>query len=150
MSILIKSNIFYTEKDMLLFKFKCKSMTLSEYRSQRKANIIIGDPLLPEALLNICSQVTGSDYEQTLSRNKKQEAVFARFLVMHFLRRLTGMSLEKIGQACGGRDHATVLWGLKTIKEIADGSSGARDYRRPWLFDAHKRVQNKLGKQFQL
>ena len=150
MSVLIDGQNFYSDKDMLAFKFKYKKMLLSEYRRHAKKNVKITDPLFPEALLNICSQVTGSDYEQTLSRNKKQEAVFARFLVMYFLRILTEMTLESIGKAVGGRDHATVLWGVKTIREIADGSSGVRDSRRPWLIDAHKRVQVKLNEDFKL
>lgn len=49
--------------------------------------------------------VTGPSRGRTVSA--------ARSLAMYLARRLTGRSLQAIGAACGGRDHSTVLHGVR-------------------------------------
>ncbi len=47
---------------------------------------------------------------------RKQEVCLKRQLVMWYLRKNTTLSLEKIGQMLGGKNHATVLHGEKAVE----------------------------------
>lgn len=44
---------------------------------------------------------------------RRRTVAGARSLAMYLARRLTGRSLQAIGAACGGRDHTTVLHGVR-------------------------------------
>lgn len=54
--------------------------------------------------------------------SRRRTVAAARSLAMYLARRLTGRSYEAIGAACGGRDHTTVLHGVRVC-----GSRLARD-----------------------
>lgn len=55
----------------------------------------------------------------------------ARGLAMYLARRLTGRSFQAIGLACGGRDHTTVLHGVRVCGErIARDPAFAADVER--------------------
>lgn len=54
--------------------------------------------------------------EAILGPSRCRTVVVARSLVMYVARRLTGMSFQAIGRACGGRDHTTVLHGVRTCR----------------------------------
>jgi chromosomal replication initiator protein len=43
--------------------------------------------------------------------------VHVRSLAMYLSRRLTGRSLDAIGKAFGGRDHTTVMRGVRSVAE---------------------------------
>lgn len=45
--------------------------------------------------------------------SRSRTVAAARSLAMYLARRLTGRSLQAIGAACGGRDHSTVLHGVR-------------------------------------
>lgn len=45
--------------------------------------------------------------------SRRRTVAAARSLAMYLARRLTGHSLQAIGAACGGRDHSTVLHGVR-------------------------------------
>lgn len=53
-------------------------------------------------------------------QTRKREVVFARQLLMWYLRKNTKISLKKIGKICGKRDHATVLHAEKTVDNYLD------------------------------
>lgn len=53
-----------------------------------------------------------------VSRNR--ELVFKRQLLMWYLRNNTNLSLSRIGQICGNKDHATVLHGCKTVENYLE------------------------------
>jgi chromosomal replication initiator protein len=42
--------------------------------------------------------------------------VHVRNLAMYLARRLTGRSLDAIGAALGGRDHTTVMRGIRSVE----------------------------------
>lgn len=62
-------------------------------------------------------------------RNRTVSA--ARSLAMYLARRLTGLSFQAIGAACGGRDHTTVLHGTRVCgSRIARDAAYAADVER--------------------
>ena len=64
----------------------------------------------------VCA-ASGVTKRQLLGKTRKAEVCRARFAVMLALRH-GGMSLPKIGQELGGRDHSTVFHGIKRAEAM--------------------------------
>ena len=62
-------------------------------------------------ILEACLRVHGSDF--TL-KNRYTENVYAR-ACFYYLAKNDTITLGKVGRICGGRDHATVLHGLRKV-----------------------------------
>ncbi|GGE57890.1 hypothetical protein GCM10011401_00770 [Nesterenkonia cremea] len=56
--------------------------------------------------------------DDLMSKSRNRTLVTARQIAMYLLRELTEMSLPKIGQALGGRDHTTVIYAERKIREL--------------------------------
>jgi chromosomal replication initiator protein len=50
-----------------------------------------------------------------MSAKRSKEIVYPRQIVMYLCRTMTETGLQNIGKALGGRDHTTILHGIKTI-----------------------------------
>ena len=55
--------------------------------------------------------------EELTSKSRTRTLVTARQIAMYLCRELTDMSLPKIGQELGGRDHTTVIHADRKIRE---------------------------------
>lgn len=60
------------------------------------------------------------------SASRKREIVQARQVTMYFIKNHTELSLAQIGSHVGNRNHATVLHGYNTIKNLAEVDRGFR------------------------
>lgn len=47
--------------------------------------------------------------------NRKKELVFKRQLICWYLKKNTKLTLQEIGDICGGKNHATVLHAVRSI-----------------------------------
>ena len=56
--------------------------------------------------------------EELCSKSRTRTLVTARQIAMYLCRELTDMSLPKIGQELGGRDHTTVIHADRKIREL--------------------------------
>lgn len=52
------------------------------------------------------------------SKRRVREVSFARFMAYYFARRVTEMSLPRLGLAFGNRDHTSVLHGLRRMDKF--------------------------------
>jgi chromosomal replication initiator protein len=52
-----------------------------------------------------------------VSKSRSRPLTQARHIAMYLMRECTGLSLVKIGEIFGGRDHTTVLHGIKKVEE---------------------------------
>ena len=66
--------------------------------------------------------------EQMHSTSRKREIVQARQLAMYFAKMMTKNSLASIGVDIGGKDHATVLHAVRTVKNLIDTDKHFRVY----------------------
>lgn len=66
----------------------------------------------------------GLTQEQLISKSRKREIVTARQMGFYIIKnRYDGrISLSSIGSLYGGRDHATVLHGIKTVNDLIETS----------------------------
>jgi chromosomal replication initiator protein len=83
-------------------------------------------PLLPDAnearvtpdlVIAVAGEYFGVSAEEICSPNRSRPLVNARQIAMYLCRELTDLSLPKIGERFGGRDHSTVVHADRKIKE---------------------------------
>ncbi len=80
-----------------------------------------------EYILSIVANYFGITSDEILSSKKTQEIAYARQIAMYLMREFTNMSLPKIGQELGGRNHATIISGIKKIKECLEKDENTKN-----------------------
>ncbi|WP_366909091.1 chromosomal replication initiator protein DnaA [Nesterenkonia sp.] len=71
-----------------------------------------------EKIIDATAEYYGFTVDELTSKSRNRTLVTARQIAMYLLRELTEMSLPKIGQALGGRDHTTVIYAERKIREL--------------------------------
>ena len=61
-----------------------------------------------------------------LGHSRRQELVLPRQITMYLLREEIEIPLMKIGEFLGGRDHSTVIYGVRKITQRFNTDSGLR------------------------
>lgn len=74
--------------------------------------------ITPELILHATCEYFDVTLEELSSKSRTRTLVTARQIAMYLLRELTEMSLPKIGQELGGRDHTTVMHADRKIREL--------------------------------
>ena len=69
-------------------------------------------------IMAVCSEYYGVSMDDLTGGSRSRVLVEARQIAMYLCRELTEMSLPKIGQAFGGRDHTTVLHAERKIRQV--------------------------------
>jgi len=69
----------------------------------------------PLQIINATASYYKISPEELLGSGRQQAVAMARQIAMHICRELTNLSLPKIGQVFGGRDHTTVMYATKKI-----------------------------------
>lgn len=93
--------------------------------AQRVLKDLLSDPEETEISVSLILGQTSSFFnitiEQMCSTDRSRPIVEARQTAMYLCRELTDLSLPKIGEAFGGRDHTTVMYANKKIsKQMAE------------------------------
>lgn len=73
-----------------------------------------GTPTLQHILLTV-EELTGIHLDELLSPCRMLPVVRARHMYYWLARRLTKHSLTRIGLICAGKDHATVIHGIRKV-----------------------------------
>ncbi len=74
--------------------------------------------ITPGAIMAQTAQYYGFTIEDLCSASRSRQLVTARQIAMYLCRELTELSLPKIGQHFGGRDHTTVMHADRKIREL--------------------------------
>lgn len=80
----------------------------------------------PEAIIKeVCRQfeITG---EELIKAQRTKEVALPRQVAMYLLKKTTPLSLEKIGNLLGGRDHSTILYGVQALEEKIEKNPNLR------------------------
>lgn len=114
---------------------------LAQSTLNRKAiTINLAKELVDKFVSNAKKEVTLDSIQQTVcnyfgmpidqlgSKTRKREIVQARQIAMYFAKLKTKASLATIGALIGGKDHATVLHAVKTVKNLQETDKNFRDY----------------------
>lgn len=76
--------------------------------------------IAPEIVLRTVAETFGLPVERLLSRDRSREVALPRQIAMYLLREAGSISLPQIGEALGGRDHTTVIYGCEKIADLLE------------------------------
>lgn len=107
------------ELEGALVKVDAVSQTLSRPIDLPLAQQALGNanrpPLSIPTILDVASKTLDVKISDLLSKKRSRAVTLPRQICIYLVRRLTGHSLEEIGNHFGGRDHSTVLHAIRTI-----------------------------------
>ncbi|KGA04638.1 MAG: chromosomal replication initiator protein DnaA [Pontimonas sp.] len=102
------ANLNKTAIDMSLTQTVLKDLVLSE-----ETNIIA-----PGSIISLTAIFYQLSVEDLYGSSRSQTIALARQVAMYLCREMTSLSLPKIGQLFGNRDHTTVMYANKKISEL--------------------------------
>ena len=71
-----------------------------------------------EMVLRVVTETLGIDLADLLGNSRRREISQARQYVMYLMRQHTNLSLPKIGEAVGGKDHTTVMYSCEKVAQL--------------------------------
>jgi chromosomal replication initiator protein len=74
----------------------------------------------PESILLIIAEAFDVSIEDLKGNSRRREISVARQIGMYLMRQHTDLSLPKIGEEFGGKDHTTVLYSCDKIAQLKD------------------------------
>ncbi|MDH5505792.1 MAG: chromosomal replication initiator protein DnaA [Anaerolineae bacterium] len=73
-----------------------------------------------EHIIEIVARAFGLPLERMLGRDRSREVALPRQIAMYLLREEAQISLPQIGEALGGRDHTTIMYGCDKISDLLE------------------------------
>jgi chromosomal replication initiator protein len=101
------------------------------------------EPVRTDTILSEVASYFGVTIDDLKSQNRSRPIVQARQIAMYLLRDLTELSLPKIGEVFGGRDHTTVLHAHQKMV----GLLGEKRQIYYQIQDLTSRIRNRTGGQ---
>ncbi|MEM8585665.1 MAG: chromosomal replication initiator protein DnaA [Bacteroidota bacterium] len=80
----------------------------------------INQEITPENIQKAVANHYGLEVEKLQSATRVRQVVLARQISMFLVKEYTESSLKSIGNLFGGRDHSTVLYSIRTIKNLME------------------------------
>src|SRR5699024_8979896 len=79
------------------------------------------EQITPNTIIEVTAEFFNIDVATLTGSGKKRDIAHARQLAMYLCRELTDLSLPKLGEQFGGKDHTTVMYAeRKTRREMTD------------------------------
>lgn len=72
----------------------------------------------PDAVIAVVAEAFDVSVEDLKGSSRKREISFARQIGMYLIRQHTDLSLPKVGEVFGGKDHTTVLYSCDKITQL--------------------------------
>lgn len=96
------------------------------------ADSVLGDylprkqELKPQDVIQQVAAVYGVTVERLLSPERSRDIALPRQIAMYILHKEANCTLPQIGEALGGRDHTTILYGCEKIAELIESDDRIR------------------------
>ncbi len=71
----------------------------------------------PEKIIEVVASYSGISVEELVGQTRSAKVAIPRQIAMYLLRKYPEISLPQIGELLGGRDHTTVMYGIKKVEE---------------------------------
>ncbi|MGF1490747.1 MAG: chromosomal replication initiator protein DnaA [Prochloraceae cyanobacterium] len=72
----------------------------------------------PKTIVRVVSDALKVSLEDLMGNSRRREISFARQIAMYLMRQHTDLSLPKIGEEFGGKDHTTVMYSCDKITQL--------------------------------
>lgn len=76
--------------------------------------------VVPDDVVRKVAESFGVAVDRILSRERSREVALPRQIAMYLLREESNISLPQIGEALGGRDHTTIMYGCDKITDLLE------------------------------
>ena len=86
----------------------------------------INKEVTPDVIQRTVAEYYNLDVENLASATRRRQVVLARQISMFLVKQYTEESLKSIGRMFGGRDHSTVLYSIKTVKDLMETNDDIR------------------------
>ncbi|MBO4480105.1 MAG: AAA family ATPase [Alphaproteobacteria bacterium] len=108
----------------ILNKISTYSELMNESIDETMIESLLSDTLKksksPVSMVKSMCEKLGVSYDAICGNGRSRALVLARQMMMVVLKNVTNMSLCEIGSYVGGRDHATVMYGLDRIQKLQE------------------------------
>jgi chromosomal replication initiator protein len=128
----IKSNIRELEGALnkLLAYHNLENVDITmEIAEKELANIITPDKpreITPQLIIEVVSEHFHITVDQMISRNRSSDIAKPRQIAMYLCKNMSSTSLDTVGALLGGRDHSTIIHGVKKITEEYESNETTR------------------------
>ena len=119
----IKSNVRELEgalNKLLAYNNLVKTEITMEIAQQELQNIITPDKpreVTPQLIIEVVTEHFNISMDQMVSKSRSSDIAKPRQIAMFLCTKMTDSSLDVIGSFLGGRDHSTIIHGIKKVKE---------------------------------
>ena len=101
----------------------------------------INREVTPEVIQKTVAEYYDLDVDKLASSTRRRHVVLARQISMFLVKQFTDQSLKAIGRLFGGRDHSTVLYSIKTVRDLIE----TNDEIKKDLADLERRIRAGQG-----
>ena len=129
----IKSNIRELEgalNKLLAYSNLEKTDITMEIAMKERQNIITPDKpreITPQLVIEVVTEHFNISLDQMISKNRSNEIARPRQIAMYLCKNMTDIPLDSIGQLLGGRDHSTIIHGIKKIADEYESNENTRN-----------------------
>lgn len=132
----IKSNIRELEgalNKLLAYSNLEKTDITMEIAMKELQNIITPDKpreITPQLVIEVVTEHFNISLDQMISKNRSNEIARPRQIAMYLCKNMTDIPLDSIGQLLGGRDHSTIIHGIKKIADEYESNEKYTQFNR--------------------
>ena len=83
-------------------------------------------PITVDKIINEAAKIYNVDPDEIRSPKRNSPVSSARKVAIYVIQEITGLPYETIGQKFSGRDHSTVVYAIKNVKEMMAKDSSFR------------------------
>ncbi len=128
----IKSNVRELEgalNKLLAYNNLCKETITMEIAQKELQNIITPDKpreITPQLIIEVVTEHFNISMDQMISRSRSSDIAKPRQIAMFLCKTMTDSSLDVIGSFLGGRDHSTIIHGIKKVSDEYEVNENTR------------------------
>ena len=128
----IKSNVRELEgalNKLLAYNNLCHEVITMEIAQKELQNIITPDKpreITPQLIIEVVTEHFNISMDQMISRSRSSDIARPRQIAMYLCKTMTDSSLDVIGSFLGGRDHSTIIHGIKKIGDEYEANNNTK------------------------